>query len=72
MEDLDGEYGFSNGAGYREGESLVPDWAGGSRIVGVGGETVIRVVEVQGGVGLEIAVSPIDVLEVLGGDDGDL
>lgn len=51
-----------------EGESLVPDGAGGAAVVGLGGQLAIGV-EPEDGVGLEFAVAPVDVLEMLGRHD---
>lgn len=69
VEDLEGEEGVVEGGGEGEGEALVPDGAGGARVVGLGGETAVGV-EPEDGVGLEFTeVAPVDILEVLGGDD---
>lgn len=57
----------------REGDEkvLVPDGAGGGGVVGLGGETVVRV-DPEDGVGFEVALTPVHVLQVLGGDDRDV
>lgn len=68
MEDFEGEEGVVEGQGERDGESLVPDRAGGAGVVGLGGEPAVGVYP-EDGVGLEVAVLPVDVLEMLGGDD---
>ncbi|PON69064.1 hypothetical protein PanWU01x14_090890 [Parasponia andersonii] len=69
VEDLEGEERVVEGCGEREGEALVPDGPGRTGIVGLGGEAAVRV-DPEDGVGLEVAaVLPVDVLEVLGGDD---
>lgn len=51
-----------------EGESLVPDGAGGAAVIGLGGQLAIGV-EPEDSVGLEFAVAPVDVLEMLGRHD---
>lgn len=73
MEDVEGEEkkGFGRGEGDGKREALVPDGASGAGVVGLGGDAAVGI-EVGHNVGLEVAVSPIDVLEVLRGDDGDL
>lgn len=50
---------------------LVPHGSGRPGIVGLGGETTVRVGP-EDDVRLERAVAPVDVLEVLGGDDCDV
>lgn len=68
MEDLESEDRFVDGASYWEGESLVPDRASRARIIDASGMSLVRVVEIECGVRLQIAVSPIDVFEVFCGD----
>lgn len=68
MEDFEGEEGVVEGEGEGESEALVPDGSGRAGVVGFGGEAAVRV-DPEDGVGLEVAVFPVDVLEVLGGDD---
>lgn len=68
VEDFDGERRIARrgGGGERNRENLVPDGAGGAGVVGAGGEAEVRVVvKGEGGVGLEVAVAPVDVLQVL-------
>lgn len=74
VEDLDGERRIGRRCGgERDREDLVPDRAGGAGVVGSGGEAEVRVVvEGEGGVGLEVAVAPVDVLQVLSRYDRDL
>lgn len=67
MEDLDRQDRFADRVSDWERESLVPDRASGAGVVRVGGESVVRV-EVENDVGFEIAVSPVDVFEVLRAD----
>lgn len=69
MEDLEGEAGVVEGKGEREGETFVPDGGSVAGVVGFGGETAIGI-DPEDDVGLEVAVFPVDVFEVLGGDDG--
>ena len=71
VEDLEREGGVAEGEGEGEDEALVPDGSGGSGVVGFGGLAAVRV-DPEDDVGFEVAVPPIDVLEVLGGDDGDV
>lgn len=69
VEDLEREEGVVEGGGEGEGEPLIPDGAGRPGVVGLGGEATVRI-DPEDGVGLEVAaVAPVDVLEVLGGDD---
>lgn len=70
MEDLESEERVVEREVDREGEPLVPDRPSRSGVVRLGGETAVRV-KPEDGVRLEIAVSPVDVLEVLRGDDCD-
>jgi hypothetical protein len=70
VEDLEREKGVAKRAREWKREPLVPDEPGGARVVRSGRETVARI-EVDGGVGLQIAVAPVHVLQVLGGDYGD-
>lgn len=67
MEDLDREEGLTQRAREWKREPLVPYWPSGARFIRSGGEAVVRI-EVDGSVGLEIAVSPVHVLKVLGRD----
>lgn len=69
VEDLEGEEGVVERVREREGEAFVPDGFSGSGIVGFGGESAIRV-DPEDDVRLEGTVFPVNVLEVLGGDDG--
>lgn len=68
MEDLESENGVAERNGEGESESLVPDRASRSGIVGSSGEAAFGV-DPEDGVWFEVAVLPIDVLEVFGGDD---
>lgn len=70
MEDLEGEDGVVEREGQWEREPLVPDGAGRSGFVRFSGEAAVRV-DPEDRVGLEVAVFPVDILEVLGGDDGE-
>ena len=70
MEDLEREKGVAKRAREWKREPLVPDGPGGARVVRSGCKTVGRI-EVDSGVGLEITVAPVHVLQVLGGDYGD-
>lgn len=70
MEDLEGEDDVT-GVRYGEGEALVPHGTGGAGVIGLGGDAAVRI-EVENSAGLEVAAAPVDVLQVLGGDDGDL
>lgn len=67
--DREEEEGFRGRERDGKDEALVPDRAGGAGIIWLGRGAAIGV-EVGNDVGLEIAASPVDVLEVLGGDDG--
>lgn len=71
MEDLEGEERLVEREREGEREPLVPDGSGRPGLVRFGGEAAVRV-DPEHGVGLEIAVLPVDVLQVLGGDDGEL
>lgn len=71
VEDLEVEKGVSDGVREREGETLVPDGGGVAGVVGFGGETAVGV-DPEDDVRLEVAVFPVDVLEMLGGDDGEV
>lgn len=53
-----------------EDEPFVPNGSGIAGIIGLCGPTLIRV-DPENDIGPEIAVMPIDIFEVLGGDDGD-
>ena len=55
----------------REDEALVPDWLAPAGVVGAGGGAAGGV-EVGDDVGAEVTASPVDVLQVLPGNDGDL
>lgn len=68
MENLDVEDRFVDGSGERESDPLVPHRFDG--IVGVSGDAVVIRVEVENDVGFQLSVTPVDVLQVLGGDDG--
>lgn len=70
MEDLESENGVVERASDWKDEALVPDGFGRTRVVGSGSDAVVRVDE-ESGVGFEHAVTPINVLEVLGGDHRD-
>lgn len=70
VEDIEGEEEKGIGRGEGEGEALVPDRAGGAGVVGLAGGAAIGV-EVDDDVRLEVAVAPVDVLQVIRGDDGD-
>lgn len=63
---IEGRIGEWGGDG--DEKSLVPDGFCGPGIVGFGGELVIRV-DPEDGVRFEVAVLPIDVLQMLAGDD---
>lgn len=71
MEDLEGEERLVEREREGEREPLVPDGSGRSGLVRFGGEAAVRV-DPEHGVRLEIAVLPVDVLQVLGGDDCEL
>jgi len=55
----------------REDEALVPDWLAPAGVVGAGGGAAGGV-EVGDDVGAEVTASPVDVLQVLPGNDGNL
>lgn len=57
-----------DGDGEGKSESLVPNGLSRSGIIGSGREAAFRV-NPEDCVGFEVAVAPIDVLEVLSGDD---
>lgn len=66
-----GEGGVVDGeGGQREEEALVPDRSSGAGVVGFSGDAAVRV-DPEDGVGFEVAMSPVDVLQVLGGDNSD-
>ena len=54
-----------------EGDALVPRGLAAAGVVGAGGGAAGGI-EVGDGVGAEIAAAPVDVLQVLARDDGDL
>lgn len=58
-----------DGSGERKSDPLVPHRFDGGGIVGTGGETVV-LVKVQNNVGFQVTVTPVDILQVLGRDDG--
>lgn len=68
MEDLKRERGLRDRDCDREEKPLVPNGFGVARIVGFGGELVIRV-DPEYRVGFQIPVLPVHVLQVLAGDD---
>lgn len=74
VEDLEGKDGVGGIVDVVEwewdwdGEPLVPDGTGGAAVVRLGGELVVRI-EPEDGIGLELAVAPVDVLQVLGRND---
>lgn len=70
MEDFEVEGGGGVVERKREEEALVPDGLGGAGVVGFGGEAAVRI-DPEDGVGFEVAVTPVDVLQMLGGDDRD-
>jgi hypothetical protein len=55
----------------REDDALVPGGLAAAGVVGAGGGAAGGV-EVGDGVGAEVAAAPVDVLQVLARDDGDL
>jgi hypothetical protein len=55
----------------REDEALVPGWFAPAAVVGAGGGAAGGV-EVDHGVGTEVATAPVDILQVLPGDDSNL
>lgn len=55
----------------REDEALVPGWLAPAAVVGAGGGAAGGV-EVHHDVGTEVATAPVDILQVLPGDDGNL
>lgn len=57
------------GGGEGEEEPLVPDGGSGTVVVGFGGESTAGI-DPEYGVGAEVAGAPVNVLQVLGGDDG--
>lgn len=59
------------GSGKGEEKAFVPDGTGGSGVVRLGGRSTLRV-KVGDGIGFQITVPPIHVLQVLCGDDSDL
>ena len=71
MEDFEGEKRVSGREGEGDEEAFVPDGSGRPGVVGLGGLAAVRV-DPEDGVGLEIALPPIHVLQVLGGDDRDV
>lgn len=73
VENVDGkgEGRVVRGEGEGKVEALVPNRAGGSGVVGFGGGATLGI-EVGDSVGLEVAVAPVNVLEMLCGDDSDL
>lgn len=70
MEDFEVEGGGGVVERKGEEEALVPDGSGGAGVVGFGGEAAVRI-DPEDGVGFEVAVAPVDVLQMLGGDDRD-
>lgn len=72
MEDLESQNGIVRRLrlGKMEDESLVPNGSGIAGIISLGGATLIRV-DPKDNIGLEITVTPIDIFQMLGGDDGD-
>jgi len=71
VEDLEGEEGVVEWEREGEGEALVPDGGGVAGVVGFGGQTALGV-HPENDVGLQIAVLPVDVLEVLRRHDGEV
>lgn len=59
------------GRGKWEEKAFVPHGTRGSSVVGLGGRSTLRV-QVGDSIGFKITEAPIDVLQVLRGDDGDL
>lgn len=68
MEDLEIKEGILRGKSQREDEALVPDGSSGAGIVRFGSETAVRV-DPEDDVGLEVAVTPAHVLEMLSGNN---
>lgn len=71
MEDFQREGGLLRRSSERQKKALVPNGSGGTGVVGLGGLAAVRV-DPKDDVGLEIAVPPINVLQVLSGDDCDI
>lgn len=71
VKNFEGEDGIGEGEGERDRELFVPDGSGRAAVVGLGGEAAIGI-DPEDGVGLEVAILPVDVLEVLGVDDGEV
>lgn len=67
MKNLDVEDRFMDGSGERKSDPLVPHWFRG--IVGAGRDAMVRI-KVQNNVGFQVSATPIDILQVLGRDDG--
>jgi len=57
-------------SGERKSNPLVPHRFDGGGIIGAGGERVV-LVKIQNNVGFQVTVTPVDILQVLGRDDGD-
>lgn len=68
VEDLESEYSILERHGEGQREPLVPDGPSRSGIIGASREAAFRV-DPEDSVGFEVAVPPVDVLDVLGGDD---
>lgn len=71
MKDFESENRIERTESERENELFVPDGSGRPGIVGFGSETTIRIGP-EDDVGFEWAGTPVDVFEVLGGDDCDV
>lgn len=71
MEYLESEDSIVRRLRKMEDEPLVPNGSSIAGIIGLSGSPVVRV-NPKDDIGLEIAVMPIDIFQVLGGDDGDL
>lgn len=71
MENIEIEASLVKGSHNGDCKSFVPYRFCGAGVARFGGETPIRV-NPEDDVWLEIAVSPVDVFEVLRGDDGEL
>lgn len=71
MEDLEDQKGVLRRNHQGKDKSLVPDRMLGAGIIGFGGLTAFWV-DPENGVGFEITVTPVNILEMLCGDDGNI
>lgn len=69
MKNLKSEDGVVGRGVDGDGEVLVPNRPSRSTVVGFGGESAIRV-NPEDGVGFEVSIAPVHILEMLCGDDG--